>query len=440
MEGWLTKPIGGVNLNPGRLAPGSDPIQDSRVSEVAADPQKKAVCRGLTAILKESPVASSVDPKSFFMMLNTNYSALATNGTLDLGPLFEALRASAPEESLLPLFAKFEERSAALGLTPRLPPSLEQLPPEARAELRQQYDAQRGLTNTDTAPSDAPDDEAAAHRRRVVNTFVQGFRASPLGQRMDPSQLSYFIGGQIDDLLVDGQLRVEPIVDALRQQSVNDADIYVGVAMAGEKLKTIDVELQEPTLDVRPEIRSQLLRQAQVKEAPARARPSVDRQREEERKKNLEEFELPAKKRSPGRARVIRVAVMLVAIVGIGAFGYLTRPNRELGTRPFVGTIPLASAQVVDGAFSGVVDWETWSKLPAEEQRRRAQAFEALLKERGLFTDFQIRGPDDQVLAVPVEGSFRASPKLYSDFEASNDRAAQESGASSPSEPKAASD
>src|SRR6056297_1971634 len=120
MEGWLTKPIGGVNLIPGWLAPGSDPIQDSRVSEVAADPQKKAVCRGLTAILKESPVASSVDPKSFFMMLNTNYSALAANGTLDLGPLFEALRASAPEESLLPLFAKFEERTAALGLTPRL--------------------------------------------------------------------------------------------------------------------------------------------------------------------------------------------------------------------------------------------------------------------------------------------------------------------------------
>jgi hypothetical protein len=402
------------------------------VSGVAADPQKKAVCRGLTAILKESPVASSVDPKSFFMMLNTNYSALAAEGHIDLGPLFDALRSNAAEESLLPLFAKFEERAAELGLTPRLPPALEQLPPEARAELRQQYDAQRGLTQADAGADHEPDDETAAQKRRVVNAFVQGFRASPLGQRLDPSQLSYFMVGQIDQLFADQRLRVDPIVDALRQQGVGDAEIYVGIAMASEKLETLDIELVEPTLDVRPEIRSQLLRQAQSREAPTRARPSVERQREEERKKNLEEFELPAKKAtSPKRTRAIRISVMVLVIAGLAAFGYLTRPNRDLQTNAFASTIPLESAQLVDGAFSGVVAWDAWSKLPADEQRRRARAFAALLKERGLFRDFQLRGPDDQVIAAPIEGSFRASPKLYSDFVESDASAATGSPAES---------
>ena len=119
---------------------------------------------------------------------------------------------------------------------------------------------------------------------------------------------------------------------------------------------------------------------------------------------------------SPKRARAIRIGIMLLAIVGLGAFGYLTRPNRDLGTAAFSDSIPLESAQMVDGAFSGVIAWEAWADLPAAEQRRRAETFEGRLKERGLFRDFQLRGPDDQVLAVPVEGAFRASPKLYSDF------------------------
>jgi len=386
------------------------------VSETAGDGTKKAVCRGFAGILKESPLASQVDPKSFLMMLNTNYSALARDGHIDLGPIFEALRREADEERLLPMFAKFEQKATELGMVAELPTAMRELDATERTRLVETYDAQRGLTEAAPTSGDGSGEDGTSElERRVVNAFVHGFRKSPLGQRMDPSQLSYFLGSQVHELLADGRLRIDPMVEALRQQGITDPEIYVGVALAQEQVRTLDVELVEPSLDVRPEIKRQLLKRAQTRDLPARAKPGPDRA-DEERKKQLEEFELPAKKQPPGRARVIRVGV-LVGLLGVaGATAFFLRPNRPIGTSGFANSIPLKSARLVDGAFSGTIDWAKWEQVPPAEQRKRLAAFEAELRARGLFNDFQLRGPDDQVLVVPVEGTARASPRLYSDF------------------------
>lgn len=386
---------------------------------MTADGTKKAVCRGFTGILKESPLATSVDPKSFFMMLNTNYSALARDGEIDLGPISEALRSAASQDALLPVLAKFEQKASELGLVAKLPPALEGMDDEARAQLVATYDAQRGLIAPPAPSSDDADPEKTDLERRVVNAFVQGFRRSPLGQRLDPSQLTYFLGGQVDALLEAQTLRIEPVVDALRQQGVTDPDIYVGLAMAGDKLKSVGVELVEPTLDVRPEMKPQLVRRALSRQAPARARSSTnERQKaDEERRKGLEDFELPSRRSPPGRAKLIRVGVLAVILIGLGGVALMSRDDRPLATGPFSDSVPLASAQLVDGAFTGTIDWAEWSELPADEQRARLEAFEEKLRDRGWFIDFQLRGPNDDVLALPIEGRVRTSPKLFSDYE-----------------------
>lgn len=352
------------------------------------------------------------------MMLNTNYSALARDGQIDLVPIFEALRSGAAEDVLLPVFAKFEQKASEFGLVAQLPPPLAALDPAERARLLERYEAQRGLTGTaNLEPPDGPEDEAAEFKRRVTNTFVQGFRNSPLGQRMDAGQLSYFLSEQLDDLLTANQLRVEPIVDALRQQGILDPEIYVAVARAQERLKTIDIDLIEPTLDIRPEMKGQLLRRAKSLEAPPRARSSMDRGKtEEQSRKSLEEFDIPTQKTPPGTGRWVRVGVLAVVLVGLAAGGYLTRPNREVPVGAFEQSIPLESARMVDGAFSGTIDWDRWNQLPVDEQRERLQRFETTIREKGWYADFQLRGRGDEVLVVPFENAVRASPKLYSDF------------------------
>ena len=54
-------------------------------------PSKKAVCQGLTKVLKRSPLKDSVDPKAFFMMLTTNYQVLCHGGGFDLKPIWDAI-------------------------------------------------------------------------------------------------------------------------------------------------------------------------------------------------------------------------------------------------------------------------------------------------------------------------------------------------------------
>jgi hypothetical protein len=302
-------------------------------------------------------------------------------------------------------------------LEPRLPTALADKTEEERAALVGTFDANRGLV---TAPLEGePEDDTAAERKRIVNTFVQGFRRSPLGERMDQSQLNYFIGSQIDELLDGDRLRVEPIVEALRQQSVTDPEIFLALHLAGERLTKLGVELVLPNLDVQPELRADLIRRAKAADTP-RSRASIARassKLDEDRRKRFEEFELASKKAAPpGRAKLIRIAVMITIIVGVSTYGFFTRPNRDLMTAPFADTVPLRSAELVDGAFSGTIDWERWSAIPAAEQRERVEAFEAELKRRGFFTDFQLRGPDDQVLAVPVSQDLKTSPRLFSDY------------------------
>ena len=67
---------------------------------------KKAVCRAFTKIVKTSRL-ESIDPKAFFMMMNTNFAMLHREGQLDLAPLWEALAQSHPEHMLRGIFLKF---------------------------------------------------------------------------------------------------------------------------------------------------------------------------------------------------------------------------------------------------------------------------------------------------------------------------------------------
>lgn len=95
--------------------------------------QKRAVCAGLTGVVKDSQLP--IDPKAFFMMLNANFAMLARGDALDLTLLWEPLRSSHSETQILPLFLRFEEVARQLGMSVVHPPEVAALPPEQRRHL-----------------------------------------------------------------------------------------------------------------------------------------------------------------------------------------------------------------------------------------------------------------------------------------------------------------
>src|SRR5438128_174962 len=97
-----------------------------KVAEVdpAQTERKKTVCTTLTYVVRSSALRDQIDPKSFFMMLSSNFVTLVRGETLELQPIWEALSAQHAPEALFGLFLKFEEAVEKIGLTANLPPAV----------------------------------------------------------------------------------------------------------------------------------------------------------------------------------------------------------------------------------------------------------------------------------------------------------------------------
>lgn len=123
---------------------------------VAASPQeqKRAVCTRLTGVLRASPLASAIDPKAFFMMLNANYALLCANGVLDLNLLWDALQTQHTADQLFGLFLRFEEAGHQLGLEVTLPPAVTQLSPLERSAYLGQSGPRPSLAPRPNTPAD----------------------------------------------------------------------------------------------------------------------------------------------------------------------------------------------------------------------------------------------------------------------------------------------
>lgn len=385
------------------------------VSQASTEDRKKALVRGLSGLLRVSPVSADVDPKNFFMLVNSNYAILVNEDRLDLGPLWDALAARAGQEDLTALFLKFEEKSRQLGFQVVLPPAVDSLDAGARAASLEHFERTQG--GTPLPQLEPVFQQTGDLHRRVLRSVVHGFRASPVGQKIDSSQLNYFIGERLPELFDGKTFDAQPVVEALREQGIEDPDIYVGVALAQERLATLDVVLPEPVLNVSQDLKADLLRRAQSQDVPAAPPPPREREKpaktEEHRKTKAEQLRsmgLGGTKK--GNSRVLRLSIMGVLLAGAVVASYLSRPNRSLTVSPYEGTLPLKSAQLVDGAFVGTLDVSAWDELTPEERRDRLDSFSDVVRGRGLGQDLQVRAPTGELLIVSTEKGIRAPPRF----------------------------
>lgn len=381
------------------------------MSQPSPEDQKKALVRGLSGLLRVSPVSADVDPKNFFMMVSSNYSILVQGNRLDLNPLWEPLAAQSSPDALIPLFLKFSEKGAQLGFQVAVPPSIESLSDEEKVANLALFEKQQG--GTPLPQLEPVFQQTGDLHRKVLQSVVYGFRSSPVGQKVDSSQLNYFIGERLGELFDGRRFDCQPVVEALREQGVTDEDIYLGVASAQERLQTLDVVMPDPLLSLSGDIKQELLRRAKEKEAlppPDRGKPS--KPAEPKPSPQLQDLGLGVQKKNPRRAMMIRLGAVGLVAMALAAVAIASRPTRSLSLAPYAQTLPLTDARLVDGAFQGVMDLKAWAKLPKKERQERYDAFEATIRKQGMLRDLQIRDTEGKLVIVTTNKGLRAPPSL----------------------------
>ncbi|MCA9549147.1 MAG: hypothetical protein KC933_03870 [Myxococcales bacterium] len=418
--------------------------------------ERRRICRALTSVLRQSPLAEALDPKSFFMMLNSNFDMLYISGALDLEPVWQAIAGGRPPHLMYGLFLRFEEIAAVRGFRVRAPDSVRTLTQDQRAEylgLAQTLgEAPLEVVGSDDLEDDdvyTTDPNAVAIplalgtgdlkpfipeelRRQVVGAVVQSLKVAPVGQMLDSAQLAFLVDSNFDDLCDGHTFDFAPIHSGLLQlDGVKDSDILVGLVRLEQALGELNLSLQPINLDVEPELAQRLLTEHEEKEraaaaaaaleAAARARnPDLVRRtgdlhrntavplapttpepaRGDARERRLRKWGLT--RISSTRTKAIRYSVLTAVLLAVLAFGWSMRPDRPLDETVYAGTLPIKKAELLDGAFQAVVDDSKWWPLSKEEREQRLAAFEKVLREQGHMLNAQIRDGEGRLVITAV--------------------------------------
>ena len=85
--------------------------------------ERRRICRALTSVLRQSPLSEDLDPKSFFMMLNSNFDMLYISGAPTWSRSGRRSRAAARPTSCTGSFSasRRSRRFGASGFVRRIP-------------------------------------------------------------------------------------------------------------------------------------------------------------------------------------------------------------------------------------------------------------------------------------------------------------------------------
>lgn len=416
---------------------------------------KKEVCRTLTNVVRRSPLAGQIDPKSFFVMLNNNFSMLYRNSTLDLAPVWDALTDSNPAPPIYGLFLAFEDAAAERGFQVALPAAvggLDGAQRQAYAELLaagHQPDLPDIVELTDDAffatdPSATaiplslgsqdlkpfiPDD----FKREIVQVVVQCLKIAPVGAKLDSGQLAYLVDSNFEDLCDGRSFDFAPILGGLRQlDGVTDSDVYVGVVHLERALAERNLVLEPLQMDVDAELAERLMQ-----EAERLARQRAEEAAREARTKTLDTpapaappkpiLEVPrganaTEQRlsrwgltmlSSRRMRILRQLMLAAALVVVTVTGWLTRPDRGLDVDGFAASVPMKTAELRDGVFYGQVDDSKWWSLEPAVRKQRVKALEAYMASQGWIPNSQIRDSKGRLVMIGKGGRDLAATKFF---------------------------
>lgn len=405
---------------------------------------KKAVCRVLTNVIKASPLRDAIDPKAFFMMINTNFPVIYQGSRLELGLIWDALCTAHPPQQLYGIFLKFEEASASIGLTVGLPLEVAQLSDAQRHAHIQRFNGHEEASYSDPSgltplieidgigeqplPLSTGDLKPLVSddlKRRVAQSVVNAVKSAPISSRIESAQLAYWCHANFDTLCDGQRFSFDPLLTAFRALGdVADSDLYFVVLELQRLLQQNGILLDEPELAIGEDVREALAREhtRRVKEAepatpsgpraPASGRqpPSGEHGAEPAPKKDkLEKWGLKRQSaKSASGSQYVRIGLLSAVFVACIAYAWLTRPNRELDPHDYDAVFPLKAASLVAGAFQGTIDEALWRRLDYAGREKAVKGLQDAVRERGLLTNLQIR--DSQKTLVIVSAGPRLVP------------------------------
>ncbi len=391
-----------------------------------ADEVKKSVCKAFTSVVKSSTLA--INPKTFFMMINTNYPVLVRGDRMELGPLWDAMSSGHPVDQLYGVFLMFRIKAMDLGLKVLLPKDVDSLSDE---EMRKAMQPWTGVMFADEPTLDPMVPVALSTddvkpfvpeelRRRIIGVVSSAIRSSPLATQIDPAMLTFHIDSGFDVLFNGHTFDFAQVFEAVRRtQDLDDRQVYEAIARARNELESMQLGVVEPTLDLSPQEREAVeneIMRAEQRAARERAQgmqivpsPAVQKEKTPEdgtkrpEKDRLKEYGLSSvrEKKRPIRAILLGSFVAVLAVVS-----FIFRPSRSVSTDPYDAVMPMKSAELVSGKFQCLIDGDRWFKLPVKEREERITKLEAILREQGRLDDMQCRDARNR-LVLSASGNGR---------------------------------
>ncbi|MEO1337409.1 MAG: hypothetical protein AAFV29_17325, partial [Myxococcota bacterium] len=345
--------------------------------------------------MTKSRLSEEIDPKTFFMMLNTNYAVLYRDEVFDLSAVWEALSGQHSAEVLYGLFLRFSDTLEQAGIQSRLPSEVDALTaeerqhhqllfngvsaPEQEAEIVEMTDSIEGPDGTgkpapllELRTADIRPFISTEMRRDVVQAVLTAIKASPAGDRVESAQLAYLINDNFDSLCDGATFNLDPVLQGLKELgNITDADLYLASALLKESLPAHNLALTHQLLDVSEAEGQQIIaayeeEQKRLKrdsfrsvkhaldapEQPPARQPTSNRETSQENRVETRESRLRQLGLGQGDAKArrrLRFGLVAVIVLAIGIPAYLFRPDRPLAIGMYGKSVPLLSAKLYKG-------------------------------------------------------------------------------------------
>jgi hypothetical protein len=398
---------------------------------------KRGVCRALTEAIRESPLGQSIDPKGFFTMVSNNYELLQDGQGIQLAPVWDALVQAHAPDTLSGLFLKMQASVEALGVAAKLPPAVERLSDRERNEALASHQAppvdrtvgsqlmevlgeHTGDVRFD--PNEAQnlrtDDlypvVSEEQRKALIRIVLDAVRIAPVGQRVNGTQLGFHLDANFFASFDGRVFHFDPLLAVLGAESASPEEVYATCVAIRHQLTQRSVPCEVPDLGLsaakRTKIEEEILNSILTRSTGSLRDPANASQQHttgnlgEKASSRKRHGELPDERTRKQRRAVVQSAAGLLVVGAIGAFGYLTRPNRHIDLQAFANTVPLLSAQMKQGTFSASLDEKAWYAMPPEAREKAVAAFGAMVVKKGLVRDMQVFDAKGRVVMMNPDG------------------------------------
>ena len=412
---------------------------------------KQRICAAFASVIKNSAAADHIRPEKFFASMSQGIESLLNEDILDLSPLYASFGGRNPPSVVTGAFMAFESTAKELGLRVRLPDAIQHLPAQLKNQSVKAFDESvvRKKNSSDRPPSHIdwlkqPDTPAPivnyrqkielgdrqfkavsvsdATRIAIADAATWAIKDTEGGAKVNSAQISFTLRQYFDRLYDGHSLDLSPLIRVWKKHyQLDPKEIREGLQRLKLYLGELDIKLDDPLtglgasdrrlilakLGTLPELqklfpppsdarrRTSSQKPTKKSDRPSSSSTPIEEVLDEQTKQELAEYGLEGKARKEKSPVTLVIAAVLLLVAGIL---YWDRPIKGLSITAYDPLVPLVSAEMINGAFYGVVDEQRWEKLSNNKRREGAKALGRVLEEESRLKDAIISRPNGRMI------------------------------------------